>query len=448
VAIVAVGAPVPGPVVSSSALASPVRPQQSAPESAPTAELTLNSAKGATTTEELDSFSFAVTAAGTGGAGAVLTGDIDVSSPGAGQLLVDAWAGGQYTSAVLVPYPKAAGVSYELMAPSVSAQVARAADGSSFVQVVVTAKAASFLAPPAAPTAWGARPSGTSDNLSGVACASSNDCVAVGEQGTILASSDGGATWQARKSGTDVNLDAVVCPSNLFCLAVGGYGISAGTILASNDGGATWLPRQFGRTAELEAIACASRGTCVAVGQRGTILASTDGGGTWRPRPSGTSNDLYAVACSSDRACLAVGNDGTTLASPDGGGSWRALHPGPWSYVNGAACPSTNLCLVVVGEGGSAVQATSDGGATWQSRLTAAPGDDTLQGINCPSGQACLVVGSHGTLLASVDGGTTWQPVGSGTRAYLSAVTCAPSGACVAVGASGTIVTGGEPKAP
>jgi photosystem II stability/assembly factor-like uncharacterized protein len=54
----------------------------------------------------------------------------------------------------------------------------------------------SLSARPAA-LAASSQPSGTLDNLTGVACLSLSTCVAVGVAGTLLRSTDGGRTWRS-----------------------------------------------------------------------------------------------------------------------------------------------------------------------------------------------------------------------------------------------------------
>ena len=123
--------------------------------------------------------------------------------------------------------------------------------------------------------------SGTTNTLDlrGVACPRPSICVAVGEGGTIVRSTDGGRTWRRQPSGTpDDFLYGVACPSPSTCVAVGG----GGTILRSTDGGRTWRSQTSGTTNFLFGVTCASPSTCFAVGPRGTILRSADGGRTWR----------------------------------------------------------------------------------------------------------------------------------------------------------------------
>jgi photosystem II stability/assembly factor-like uncharacterized protein len=61
---------------------------------------------------------------------------------------------------------------------------------------------------------------------------------AVGENGSILHTSDGGGTWSLQASGTKNVLLGVAFTSALTGWAVG-FG---GTILHTTDGGASWVP--------------------------------------------------------------------------------------------------------------------------------------------------------------------------------------------------------------
>jgi photosystem II stability/assembly factor-like uncharacterized protein len=57
-----------------------------------------------------------------------------------------------------------------------------------------------------------------------------------GSGGTILRTTNGGRTWRRQPSGTPNDLDGVACARPSTCVAVGG----GGTILRSTDGGRTW----------------------------------------------------------------------------------------------------------------------------------------------------------------------------------------------------------------
>lgn len=75
------------------------------------------------------------------------------------------------------------------------------------------------------------------NNLNSIRCASSQSCWAVGEGGTILATTDAGRSWQAQASGTSQDLSSVTF------LADGqrGWAVgTVGTILTTTDAGRSW----------------------------------------------------------------------------------------------------------------------------------------------------------------------------------------------------------------
>ena len=98
--------------------------------------------------------------------------------------------------------------------------------------------------------------------------------------------------------------------SNPLFVAVG----DNGTIITSSDG-TTWTSRTSGTTEKLRGGAY-GKSTLVVVGRSGTILTSSDGT-TWTSRTSGTSNFLGNVTYKNS-TFMAIGKSGTILTSSDG----------------------------------------------------------------------------------------------------------------------------------
>lgn len=166
----------------------------------------------------------------------------------------------------------------------------------------------------------------------------------------------------------------------------------------------------------LSSVACPSRRTCIAVGGSSRTLSSPGrtlverwSGRRWRigpiPTPKGTSDTLSGVSCSSRRACTAVGSAfrvsskrQVTLIEHWDGTRWRVQRS-------------------------PAVKAT----------------DSSLQGVSCPSRNACVAVGYSQIAHAIVErwNGRSWHREtvprsARGTRFF--AVSCSSTRACVAVG--------------
>ncbi len=114
-------------------------------------------------------------------------------------------------------------------------------------------------------------------------------------------------------------------------------------------------------------------GLGLAVGESGTLLRSGDGGDHWQNLERPTPHDLHAVGLGGRRAVV-VGANGGLWISKDEGESWRSAIP------------------------------------------DADQGDlDALHAISfSPSRRIGIVVGEHGRILRSVDGGETWLELDSG----------------------------------
>jgi Photosynthesis system II assembly factor YCF48 len=87
-----------------------------------------------------------------------------------------------------------------------------------------------------------------------------------------------------------------------------------GTILLTTDGGATWQKRDSGVSADLYGVHFTDPTHGWAVGDNGTILLTTDGGATGQKRDSGVSAPLYRVHFTDPTHGWAVGDSGTILA--------------------------------------------------------------------------------------------------------------------------------------
>ena len=112
---------------------------------------------------------------------------------------------------------------------------------------------------------------------------------AVGESGTIRASTDGGRHWVSQHSGTSLKLVGVAFADRSHGWAVGQDLSGSGDIVGTSDGGSHWHT-EVARHLPFWSIACAGADHAWAVADGDTgwvILATTDGGqhGPLRPRP-------------------------------------------------------------------------------------------------------------------------------------------------------------------
>ena len=96
--------------------------------------------------------------------------------------------------------------------------------------------------------------------------------------------------------------------------------------------------------------------------------------------------------------CLAVGESmsgtGTVLASSNGGATWQSRSPAGLALA-GITCATSQDCLVGESAAGSFL-VTADGGATWASGSTGS--DQLVFGFACPTSSICLGVTENGAI--------------------------------------------------
>ncbi len=340
---------------------------------------------------------------------------------------------------------------------------------------------------------WREAPAPTSVSLFSVTYSDRSLAHAVGDAGVMLRSLDGGESWLAlpdpRPSSAILRTVAFVNP------AIGYAAGFNGTILKTTDAGVSWGPVAGGPRAGLRSVQVVSGELAVAVGTGGTVVKSADGGNSWRAVPSGTDRDLNAVRFFDPRAGFVVGDGGTILRTTDGGESWQTL-ASPVSrnlLAIGLAAPRGGNRMdagVIVGDGKLVLRST-DQGSTWREVSLPGPTDDLIYaefpepsvgyiaglqtiwqttdmgqtwsiviggdraqrppadplGFSFPSRNVGFMVGLHGQIFRTNDGGATWSQQNSRTRAALRDVHFLDNDIGYVVGDSGTLLlttNGGE----
>ncbi|OIO61399.1 MAG: hypothetical protein AUJ55_00160, partial [Proteobacteria bacterium CG1_02_64_396] len=267
--------------------------------------------------------------------------------------------------------------------------------------------------------------------------------VAVGDQGSVITSSDAGANWTLQSFPTMAfyeTLKQVAWNGSQF-LAVGGGGSTGSVMMATSPDGVTWTQQDPAAAIAALPLNASSSGFLGATwdGARWVVstanlytIASSDGV-VWSalnaasmahyPRQLGWSGLQY---CSVGQYGAYVSSDGATWSKTLTGStsaSWT-LNSVLWDGVQ----------WVVAGMGGQIF--TSPDGITWTERSTGVH-DKLSRGVK---GNGLFVaVGDAGRIVTSPDG-LTWTPQTSGTTASLRDVTWTGT-QFVAVGASGALLT-------
>ncbi len=238
-------------------------------------------------------------------------------------------------------------------------------------------------------------PGAGSDTLDAVACLSATNCWASGSAGDLtLVEHWNGKTWSTTHSPSPNPakpnlLSGLACASTRECWAVGlTFPASDGGTLTEKWDGGKWAVQTTpsSKAGQLLGDSCASTSACMAVGIGNSLFAIAQRwtGSKWVttsvPKVSGEKDaELQAVACPARTACVAVGSyyNGTAttlMAQKWNGSSWAAMKvPGPsgttYASLSGAACTSASNCWAVgyyLGTGSAAFPVIRHwNGTTW-----------------------------------------------------------------------------------
>ena len=277
---------------------------------------------------------------------------------------------------------------------------------------------------------------------------------AVGDRGVVWHSDDGGLHWQPQTSGVGCPLHGVCFLDEQHGWAAGGLThpythTSTGVVLITHDGGKTWthnakllLPtvRRIGFFDPRHGWAIACRSAMYPSG----VFATDDGGQSWRPLPGGNPTGWTAadfvdpghgiVAGHNGSLGLVRGNEVESLRSEgvELRGVLRAKLPSPAGGL-------------LVGEGGL-VQYVGLSGAAPQpvAGLPKAARHFDFAAL-AVRGPKCWIAGSPGSrVFHSADAGRTWSIFDTGTSVPLRAMAFADDQHGWAAGELGTILATGD----
>ena len=249
--------------------------------------------------------------------------------------------------------------------------------------------------------------------MTNLSCTTTTDCWSLGPS-SVFVSSDLGGTWTPHAFPTGIPFSAMSCPTPTHCWAAGIYTASAPhrwAMFATTNDGRNWhadtVPSEV---TSIGTVSCPNTTDCWAVAltsHAASSIATTDGGAVWTlgtvPSLFGTSAlgmaaYLAAATCSTSTRCWAVGSPGgeaVVASTTDLGSSWatRTLPRGP-AALTALACADSSDCLAFAEGYGSMGQvvATTNGGATWQRRASMPDGLSDPKSSSCPTASLCWVV--------------------------------------------------------
>jgi photosystem II stability/assembly factor-like uncharacterized protein len=289
---------------------------------------------------------------------------------------------------------------------------------------------------------WRAVTSGTIKNLNAIQFATTDTGYIVGDT-AILKTVNGGDTWSALAA--PPRSMRYVSFRNGTDGVIGGDSATSG---ASFDGGATWNYQKLTNFSNIASPVAflynADDGQQYAYG---VANSSTPGGSSayrrsvglaisWQTRSS-YSNNVYGLYCPLVSQCWAVGYNGLIRKNPDVDGYFgTSQSSGTTRSLRSVHFLDANRGWVV-GDSGTILK-TINSGSTWSSQTSGTT--QNLRAVHFIDTAIGYAVGHNGTILATTNGGTTWAAQTSGTTHDLTGLSFS-GGRGYAVGAGGTILT-------
>lgn len=238
--------------------------------------------------------------------------------------------------------------------------------------------------------------------------------------GQLLVSSDGGLNWRLQADlPSRASLSALSPFQGRTAWAVG----EDGTILRTTNGGASWLAQASGTTRRILGIAAVDAQTAWAV-TGSQILKTTNGGQTWAivHDDGGDSPIAHLSALDANRVWVATSTG--VWRSTDGGTSWRSLPLPDNAWLGSLSAVSSQVIWATTDGRPARVLRSEDGGENW---LISKTMDDVpyvtpqmqphLVKVVGLSGDHAWLIGQKlatksdfGVLWETLDGGRSWTP--------------------------------------
>jgi photosystem II stability/assembly factor-like uncharacterized protein len=229
-----------------------------------------------------------------------------------------------------------------------------------------------------------------------------------GGTGKIFRTTDSGNSW------VDVASPATGLNGVTFPTATAGFAVGIGkTLLTTTDGGATWDPKPLTGAPfqDYSAVDCASATTCLITVGNGHLVRTTDGGATGAEITPATGK-INAAAFSSATRAVAVGERGTTVVSDDGGQTYSPIGSA-LSAADLRLLRATGTNVANVGGANGTLVRTIDGGLNWFT--VGVPTTSTVVDASFANASSGYAIDALGGAFKTVNGGTSWQILNTGT---------------------------------
>lgn len=295
-------------------------------------------------------------------------------------------------------------------------------------------------------------------------------CVAGDVRGDIFASehpAQARSMWHRRHIDARVAITGIACPSTQLCVAIDADGQVmyttqplAGAQAWSKPASIDTATQAGGGYAGLAAISCPTTTFCIAVdnsanGQVAYTTNPTGPASAWTLTTIGSNVTLDAVSCVSATFCMIGGSSHYYATDPTGGASaWKSTGSlsASYSVIASLACKTMKLCVGVgYGNAGVGLVAASSqpSTTTWLNSLIGtdppSPEAQVVDSVACPQRNFCVAVdGASHAYTTSTPVRGSWsigKPLKKASQGTVSQVACNAK-ICVEVDNRGTVIYG------
>ena len=251
----------------------------------------------------------------------------------------------------------------------------------------------------------------------------------LGDQGTILRTTDAGTTWAAESIGTGLPFRGLAIPSPDNMFAAGEHG----SFYNSSDSGRTWARIDLGTTSNLRGVRFVNTQKGWLFGEGGAFYETNNGGASWTGVSPDSLSTIIGIAALSANSFTIFYENGYAARTLNGGASWTSLNVGAREL--NAAEVSGSVTWVVGDSGFVARSVTS---STWVQVY--APTTASLRGVSIVNDSSVYVAGDDGKIYYTTDGGAHWYAQYTADSHDLNAVFFTDNTHGYAVGNGGTIL--------
>jgi hypothetical protein len=242
--------------------------------------------------------------------------------------------------------------------------------------------------------------------MTAVSCVRVTLCFGAGSLGQLYYGSPlRRSRWAAQTIEPITGVKSIACPSRSLCIAVDEEGLVLASRAPRNP--FAWSPPMAVDGSDpVKATSCASASLCMAIGERGDLLLSRDPASPWSWRPVGFSGagPLNAVSCDRSALCIAVAADGRVYATVDAAGipaTWTTTQVDVSGALTGASCTDVGLCVLIDDRGRAyASDAPASAQPSW-SATTADPAHAALTTVSCLAAGLCTADDAWGDTLTA-----------------------------------------------